>query len=425
MNGFRRVLYAAGQLGMMALTRYLFGWIIDFSSTEGPGGRVLLSATMVGAVFLGFRVFDGLSDPIAGMLSDGWVRRGRERRRLLWASFLLPSIGLALCFAPSHEMPVFARWVLLCGGLLVFFSGYTFYAIPYWSLVDDYSGGDEGTRRSLSTALGAGLMVATAVGFVASPRLVESVGFFGGAIVFAVPAGVAMILPYFAAPPACHARAERFEGRTPVLRSFGIALRHRRFLALLVLFSGSQMSFTIMTAAAPFIAIRLLGGSRSDVSVLLGPLLGVAVVCFPLVPWVSRRLGWERGLLLSSIALAAVYAFSALLGEGIVVSPVFTAMVVFGLAGPMTAVLLGLESEAITTCARERGGDVVSTYFGVFNLVVKSLNGVALLLAGTLADLSRGEMGTLAVRLMSVVAGFCIFACVGLHLAIRPKPEER
>lgn len=423
MSGVRRFLYACGQVGMMALTRYLFGWIIDFSATTGPAGEVLFSASAVGAVFLAFRIFDGISDPVAGLLSDAWRARGRERRRLLWFSFALPPIGLALCFAPDHGMAPALRWALLAAGLFVFFMGYTFYAIPYWSLVDDYSGGDAGARRSLSTVLGAGLMIATGVGFVASPGLVESRGYLAGALVFALPAALLMVLPYFARPPAAPDAAEGTEPareRPRLLRSLGVALRHRRFLALLVLFSGSQMSFTIMTAAAPFIALRLLGGSRGDVSLLLGPLLGVAVLSFPLVPAVSRRLGWERGLLAASIALGAIYGLSALLGRGVVGSPVTTAMIVFGLAGPMTAVLLGLESEGITACARERGGDATSTYFGVFNLVVKSLNGVALLLAGALADLSRGPTGPLAVRAMSLVAGACIFLCAVAYFLIRP-----
>lgn len=422
MSGLRRFLYACGQVGMMALTRYLFGWIIDFAATTGPGGEVLFSASAVGAVFLAFRIFDGVSDPVAGLLSDAWRRRGRERRTLLWFSFALPPIGLALCFTPDHGMAPALRWTLLAAGLFVFFMGYTFYAIPYWSLVDDYSGGDAAARRSLSTVLGAGLMIATGVGFVASPGLVESRGYLVGSLVFALPAAALMVMPYFARPPVAPvAPREPERERPPVLRSLGVALRHRRFLALLVLFSGSQMSFTIMTAAAPFIALRLLGGSRGDVSLLLGPLLGVAVLSFPFVPAVSRRLGWERGLLVASIALGLVYGLSALLGRGVVGSPVTTAMIVFGLAGPMTAVLLGLESEGITACARERGGDVTSTYFGVFNLVVKSLNGVALLLAGSLADLSRGPTGPLAVRAMSVVAGACIFLCAAAYFVIRPR----
>jgi Na+/melibiose symporter-like transporter len=420
MSSSRRLLYGCGQVGMMGLTRYLYGWILDYSSAEGPGGRALFSAAAVGAVFLAFRIFDAVADPVAGHLSDRWVRRGRERRRLLWLSFALPPLGLALCFAPDHGMAEGPRWALLVSGLLLFFVGYTFYAIPYWSLIDDYSGEDRENRRVLSTVLGAGLMVATGIGFVASPGLVEAHGFLAGALAFALPGGILMVLPYFASPARTGSAAEPRPGRTgSFLAGLKLALGHRRFLAFLVLFSGSQMAFTIMTAAAPFIAVDLLGGSRSDVALLLGPLLGAAVLTFVVVPRISRSWGWERALALASLTLAGVYCLSAGLGRSVVGTPLTTAMVIFGLAGPMTAVLLGLESEAIAACAQERGGDAVSTYFGVFNLVVKALNGVALLLAGLLADASRGETGSLAVRLMPIAAGGCLLLCLALSFAIR------
>jgi len=64
--------------------------------------------------------------------------------------------------------------------MFVFFIGYTLYAIPYWSLVDDYSRRADGTsssqRATLSNVLCAGVLVATGVGFVASPNLVVSYG---------------------------------------------------------------------------------------------------------------------------------------------------------------------------------------------------------------------------------------------------------
>lgn len=422
MTHSKRLLYACGQIGMMGLTRYLFTWIIDFSSRSGPEGAGLFSAAIVGAVFLGFRIFDGVTDPVAGLVSDGWVRRGRERRSLLWFSFLLPPVGLALCFLPDHGMSSGLRWVLLLAGLFVFFVGYTFYAIPYWSLIDDYSGRDDKLRRFLSTLLGVGMLLATGVGFVVSPGLIESHGFFIGALAFALPCSLLMVLPYFAKPRKIEPASEQqTSGRKPLLESVVTALRHRRFVALLIVFAGSQMSFTIMTAAAPFIAIDLLGGTRGDVAALLGPLLGTAILTFTIVPWISKRWGWERAYLVASLALAAVYACSGGLGLALIGTPLTTAMLIFGLGGPMTAVLLGLEGEAITDCARERGGDAVATYFGVFNFVVKALNGVALLVAGYLADLSQGDLGSTAVRMMSLVAGGCLFVCAIAYVLIKSR----
>jgi hypothetical protein len=103
-----------------------------------------------------------------------------------------------------------------------------------------------------------------------------------------------------------------------------------------------------------------------------------------------------------------------------------TASIVFALAGPMAAALLGLEGEAITACARERGAaDCVSIYFGVYNFIVKALNGFAIWIAGWLLDLSKiPEYGTAPIRAMSLTAGGLLVLCVLFYLIIRPRLKD-
>ncbi|MBM4291906.1 MAG: hypothetical protein FJ138_11040, partial [Deltaproteobacteria bacterium] len=216
MNILRYILFLCGQLGVMLLARFFFQWILSYSSQPLPapdGGAAgaltltLFSAAAVGAALLAFRVFDGVTDPIAGALSDAWVARGRERRALLWIAAPLPALGLALCFAPTPALSEAARWGLLLGGMFVFFVGYTVYAIPYWSLSGDYA---RSARESqlLSTLLGVGVLLATAVGFVVTPWLVEEWGYADAALLIAAVSVPLMVAPYFAAPaPAARAGA--------------------------------------------------------------------------------------------------------------------------------------------------------------------------------------------------------------------------
>ena len=132
MNARKVILYGAGQLGIMLLARFFFQWLIKYADlgAESESGALFVGAT-VGLVFLGFRIFDGVTDPLAGALGDWWVAKGRQRRKLLWSSFWLPPIGLILVFAPHHDMSQLLRWSILCSGMFIFFVGYTLYAIPY------------------------------------------------------------------------------------------------------------------------------------------------------------------------------------------------------------------------------------------------------------------------------------------------------
>ena len=449
----RYLLFTAGQIGMMSLARFFFQWIVKFAATpeiaDDPTSKVLFAGTALGGLLLAFRLFDGVTDPLAGTLSDRWVRSGKQRRWLLWFSFAGPPVGLAICFLPAHSMPESLRWTIVGLGMLAFFIGYTFYAIPYWSLVDDYAGDDVRTRRILSNLLGAGLLLATAVGFVVSGILIDKFGYANAALLFAVAALALMPLPFFAAPENARRPGASVAGHAPSLwQGMGIALRHRRFLALIALFAGSQMSFTIMTSAAPFISEDLLAGSERDVGKILGPLLGTGIVCFVFVPAVSRRLGWQLGMLAGSIGLAPVYICSGVLGASVIGSPMLTAGILFAFGGPMIAMLLGLEGEGVVDCALEHGGsDTVSIYWGVFNFIVKALNGLAIFIASWLSEL-RGSLnaaqaeelghdvevfakmlqegtivgaGTIAVRWMSFAAGGCLLLGVAVYFVIRPR----
>lgn len=425
MSPLQYLFFSCGQIGMMTLNRFFLQWIVIYAATQ-EGEEMLFSATAVGALLLGFRIFDGVTDPLAGRLSDMWIRKGKERRSLLWFAFLIPSIGIVLTFLPNHDMEPLVRWTFLALGMFLFFVGYTFFAIPYWSLIGDFAPNDPSRRRVLSNLLGSGILIATAIGFVASPMLVNNVGYTMAAVILGILAALLMALPYFAAPsdrfrPSTGQRLSDGEDRPAslsMLESLRVAMKHRRFLGLIALFSGSQMSFTIMTTAAPFIAVRLLNGTTGDVAKLLGPLLVVAIPSFLLVPRLSAKIGWERGMVICSIALAVVYSSTATLGVDLIGSPMLTAGLLFALGGPMVAGLLGLEPEGVVACATERGGEhIIGIYMGIFNFVVKILNGIAIFIAAILAGM--GE-----IRAMSLVAGGCLVLGVVLYYGVRPKSSE-
>lgn len=418
MSARQLVLFTLGQIGMMSLARFFFQWIIKFSTLSTADGT-LFAAGAVGAVLLAFRLFDGVTDPFAGALSDYWVNRGGKRKQLLFYTLLLPGLGLVLCFMPAESMGAALRWTCLVSGMFLFFVGYTFYAIPYWSLIDDYSQGDLALRRQLSNLLGAGLLIATGLGFVVSPILVDQFGYLYASCVFALLASLGMLGPILADPsePADAPAARPAEDFSPAA-AFMEAFRQPRFVGLVLLLGGSQMSLTIMTAAAPFIAVDLLGGTEQDVSLLLGPLLAAALPCFTFAPRLSARFGWEKVLVVSSIALAVVYGMASQIGADVVYSPFFTATLLFLFGGPMVALLLALEGEAITDCAREAGGNSVSMFFGVFNLVVKALNGLAIFAAGLFAEMSRGPQGADAIRWMVLAAGASLLIGMSAYLLI-------
>jgi hypothetical protein len=136
-------------------------------------------------------------------------------------------------------------------------------------------------------------------------------------------------------------------------------------------------------------------------------------------PKVSRALGWYRALIVFSLLLGGVYFLcSVLIGVTLIHSPVITTAVLFALAGPMIAVLLALDAEAITGCVGPEEKHAVAMYFGAYNLVIKTLNGVAVSLTGVLVGLSKGAWGAGAIRFMVIAAALLLVSGVAGSLLI-------
>lgn len=411
MSWSQQLRFLCGQLGINLVVRYFFTWQLKFVDQPTARGTPLLDAGAVGAWFFGARIFDAVTDPLAGALCDRWVESGRQRSALLWYAFALPGAALVLIFSPQGSWSEGGRWGALLPGMFLLFAGYTFYAIPYWSLVRDYAASSADEQRN-SEKLGVGLLLATGGVAILSPLCVARFGYLEGAVVFGVVGGALMLLPIGARPRSGGAPRPQSTPaeRSGPLRRFGEALGHRRFAAVLALYCGSQMAFTVITAASPFIAVALLGGTEQDVARLMAPLMVTAVPSALFLVGPAARRGWQRAVTGASLGLAVVYAGAGALGRAVIGSPMTTAMVLFALAGPMVAVILGLEAKAIVDCAREQeqraGGERTSLYFGVFNLVVKGLNGLASMCVGFLVSLShRPGWETGAVRGMGLLAG--------------------
>jgi glycoside/pentoside/hexuronide:cation symporter, GPH family len=420
MNFKNRIFFLSGQVGIMLLMRFFFGWILSFAAL-GSDGKALFSAAALGAVLLIFRVLDGVSDPLVGGLSDRWVASGKERRKLLLYTFALAPLGFVLCFLPSPEMSVTLRWLLMVLGLLLFFAGYTVYAIPYWSLIDDYSNGDVALRQKLSSLLGLGLMLATAFGFVVSPWMLGRFGYLGSAGAMALLSISLLVLPYF-----CTLKESLSESKGDVscqqlekvslkqlVASAKSVLGNRQFISFIMIFSGSQMSLTVMTAAAPFITTVLLGLSEKEVAWLMAPLMFTALLSFSFIPLLTAKYGWQALVRMAALFLAGVYA-STLVGFFLMPQGklLYLMMLLFAAAGPGVAVLLALEGEAITDSAQLNSDSATSTYFGVYNLIIKLANGTALFVSGIWIDCSKAGWGKAGV--LALPASAALFLVLGL-----------
>jgi len=420
---FRRYLfYFCGQLGLMLQARFFFQWIIDFVG-GGTSGVLILSGASVGFLLLGFRIFDAITDPLSGMLSDYMVSKGRKRSDLmLYAAPLLP-IGLILSFSLSTQYSSSFNWLIISIGFFIFFIAYTLYCIPYWSLIEDFGDNDPVIKTRLSSLLGQGLFVATAIGFVITPLLISSFGYFHSSLIIGVCSFPLLLLPVFSGFKEIAKRSLGIDSNKTnfsfylLLDNLLKPLREKHFLAVILYFVGSQMAFTVLTASAPLYVRYVLGAETSFISLMMGPVILLAVITFIILPKILKDDNdWSRYLHFASVSLGLVYMIASFIDAPLLFSSQTQAIMVFALVGPILGIILGVEGYGITVTAKNPAR--MGMYFGSFNFVVKGMNGVAIWATGIASDMALSTSSGVSIKYLLFIAGVgvLVFSFLGRYL---------
>lgn len=292
-----------------------------------------LSAFWLGAIMIVPRLWDAISDPIMGHLSDNTRTRWGRRKPYL----LIGGIAVALSFVAMWWVPrgdavrdLFAsedayNWfqlVFILGGLLIFFTACTVFEIPHGALGMEMSGNYHERTRLFSAKSFLGNLFA-----MGTPWLiyVASLEFFSG------PGGdlidgmryVSLVIAIVLIPLACwwfltlsepRFTAVRKHEKSAFWKDMRTTAGNRVFLRLVAIIFTLAMGFNFVGLFNYYITIFYLYGG--DVSAA-GPLLGVGgtvwavtglVAVFPL-NWLSKRWG-KNATLLVAIGLMCIAQLS-------------------------------------------------------------------------------------------------------------------
>jgi Na+/melibiose symporter-like transporter len=162
----QKIGYASGDFGI-SIAYFAVGFFFLYYLTDIIG----LSPELAGLAFFLGKLWDGVNDPIMGVLSDRTRSRfGRKRVYVLFGAF-----PLALSFWLLWTIPIDAsagmQFVLATLAMMLFATAYTVVVVPYMALVPimtkDYDERTQitGLRAILSTVasiLGGGLALASA-----------------------------------------------------------------------------------------------------------------------------------------------------------------------------------------------------------------------------------------------------------------------
>lgn len=375
-----KLAFGAGDVGP-AMVAGIVGFFLLIFLTD----VARLSPQVAGTLLMLSTIWDAITDPIVGTLSDRTrTRWGRRRPYLLFGAVPFALSFVLLFTVPSLEGDARVAYFLVV--LLFHKLMYTVVNVPYTALTpeltDDY---DE--RTSLNSFRFAFSIVASVAAMVAHPFIVGDPPTPEGYTRSAAVWGAAMLLPFLLSFLGTYERP-RVEAETPVgfFEGLRIALGNRSFRCVAGIYLLSWLAVQTVSTVLIYFANYWL--RRPDPGFIAGVLLGVqgsALVWLFIWSAVSKRIGkkgvYFRGMVFWIGVSMALFA----------VQPTWPGPVVIGLAvlagvGVATAYLVPwamlpdvIEQDELETGRRREG-----IFYGFFVFLQKMAVACGLFMIGQL-----------------------------------------
>ena len=296
--------YGVGDLGGNLFFTIMGFWLLNFV-TDSLG----LAASLAGLALLVGRVWDAVTDPLMGSLSDRTVSRWGRRRPYLLFGAPAVVVGMTLVFLDVggrgwSDGALFA-WVVFA--VCVVNTAYTVVYVPYGALTPELAR-DFQERTNLTGYRMAWAIVGTLLGAGAFTIVADGAGYAVAGLAFGViTAGVVLIT--FASVRERPVAPQRVPVGN-VFASYRAALRVRPFRLALVPWTLFMTGIVIATSAVPFYFEHLYG--RPELARFASlVLLLAAFASIPMWVWLSRRLGkrtaYNAGMVIFGAALLVAY----------------------------------------------------------------------------------------------------------------------
>jgi GPH family glycoside/pentoside/hexuronide:cation symporter len=270
-----------------------------------------------GLILMVAKLYDAVSDPLAGWLSDRHQSpSGRRRPFLLWGT-LVSGVAMALIFSvPFHgDRPVVWLYVLIVN--LVYTTGYSLYNVPHLAMATEMTSGYyersvlQGWRiiaASVGTAIatiGSGLILGV-LGHRPDPggRVVNSAGDYAllGAF-FTLLTVAGMILGWAGTRRARFLEPVKSGASWRAQTSSFFA--NRAALIIIGVKTAQLIGIASSSAATFFMLVDILKRSPGDLPAIGLPVLATSVVATPLLARLSKRIGKRGGYLIGALCTAA------------------------------------------------------------------------------------------------------------------------
>lgn len=402
-----------------------------------------IAPALAGSLVFVAKIYDGVTDPLMGIISDRTNSRWGRRRPYLLLGGVLAAISVVGLFSVHlvHSVPT-EIWVLTM--LLLAATAYTIFNVPYMSMPAEMVQ-DPYERSKLMSFRVAWIAVGTFVGIALAPRMVahardkmgmaETEAFAAMSVITAVIILAAAVVCFFATRQA--PATERTRIPVPFMEQARSAFSNRPFLILLAIKYLGLYALSATVATNIFFVRQVM--QQSEAIMLWYGLAYMVGTLAAITPWVliSKRLSKAKTLAVSA-ALAALVNLTWLLSgpEEPVMLYMLRALVLAMSNGGMLLMGQSLLPDVMEYDYRRTGLRREGLYAGLYSFVEKLAFATAPLTLGILLS-SMGfvpglprtalqpESALLAITLaMAVIPAITNSLKVVLALQFKiPEPE--
>jgi GPH family glycoside/pentoside/hexuronide:cation symporter len=385
---------------------------------------VLLLAPLVGGALVGAgRLWDAVSDPLAGYWSDRTRTRLGRRRPWMLAAVPLMAVFFVMTWSPPGELDGGAL-VAWCGAALFgFYTAFTVYTVPHLSLGAELSQ-DHHERSRVFAAQRIAFVLGMMAAFGGVQLLRDASEPRGAAFWLSVTVAGGSSLVLLVCPAVVRERREYLgRGASSPFAALGDVLRNPHARVLLAAWLVDGLGGGVLGVLAPFVAEYVL--MRPDLMAALpAAYLLSAVVSIPLWVLLSRRFGkrgvWRAALVGSALSLGATF----FLGEGDL-APLIALLVVAGACGGCGgAIGQSMLADVIDWDELRSGERKEGAYSAAWGFALKLSIGLVVVIAGAVLQLSGftpnvEQAPAAALGIRGLFAGMPFAAGLGAAFTLR------
>jgi GPH family glycoside/pentoside/hexuronide:cation symporter len=426
-----KLVYGSGEYGQAAIgmMRSLF-YVIYLTDTVGLDPRLASLGAMIGLIW------DGINDPLVGIISDRVnTRWGRRRPFLLFFAIPYGAASVLLWAAPNWDSQVALIIYITLAFILVDTLG-TLLSVPYLSLIPDLTS-DYDERTSLAGFKTAYQLLGTLSVVVVAPMLIDAAveaglsqkqGYINAAAVFGTITAVFFLTVFYFVK---ERHTVPIKDKITLPQMLRLAWRNIpfRFVAVVFLLNWTIMDmvavvfpfFLLYWVAAGDLLVKanLFGMELALESAFFGILMVVTMVSVPFWTWLSRRRDKQHAYAYGMVFLALVMVVFFFIQPGQITFLLIVAVLAgFGVASsyvfPDAMFPDIIEWDELTARKRQEG-----IYYGARAFIRKMATAVVIFIVLQLLGLSgyqnppegvtfyqQPESATLMIRvLISGVAG--------------------